>query len=106
MKKRKILYSMAISVLALGIITSVGNVVIKNVIPHTEYHEAMYTSEVLKPEFLAKNSDVIIVGKVIGKSAPAKANAAGGRKDEVVYTDTSVKVEKVVRDKTKAALAI
>ena len=40
------------------------------------------------------------VGNVNGKTVLSKGIEAGDQKYEVVYTDTNVKVEKVIRDKT------
>lgn len=97
MKKRRILYLTIISVLAIGVITSWT--IVNKFVPHTVYREASYTSEVLKPEFLKNTSDVVVVGKVSGKTVPSKGLEAGGQKYEIVYTDTKVIVEKVINDK-------
>ncbi|HEY8892653.1 MAG TPA: hypothetical protein VIM70_20650 [Clostridium sp.] len=107
LKETKIIYSTIIAVLGLGlglglsVIALTGPVIVKNVVPRTVvYSGNMYTSDVLKPQFLTNNSDVVIVGKIINKNAPAKGIQPVGQKNEVIYTDTNVKVEKIISNKT------
>lgn len=98
MKKKTIIYTTIAAVLAIGVIAS--SAIVNNFVPHTVYRETSYTSKVLTPEFLDKTSDVVVVGKVSSKTVPSKGIEAGEHKADVVYTDTKIKVEKVVYDKT------
>lgn len=72
----------------------------KDSISETIEVSALYPEEAKKPEMVAKLSDVIVVGHVEKIELSQIAKMAGGRKEDVIYTDTIIRVEKVLKAKT------
>ncbi|HWQ40844.1 MAG TPA: hypothetical protein VN456_02260 [Desulfosporosinus sp.] len=102
--KKSILCAAIISVLALSVITFKGYDVAKSANPQTNqnviHRNTVYDADVTKPEFLNNQSDVVVIGKIVNKNASAKGKLSVGLQEDVVYTDTNVKVETVVINKT------
>lgn len=65
-----------------------------------EYHRT-YAREASDPKWAFKNSDMIIIGRIVGNDTPQKGIQAGVGKKEVIYTDTNVKIEQVLKTKSK-----
>lgn len=59
----------------------------------------VYNSEVKKPEWITKNADLIVIGQVVGKDSSVKVKANTKDADDVVYTDTNIKILKTLKNK-------
>jgi hypothetical protein len=93
MKNAKKIGILAIITISLVVI---GGISYSHLVPQTIIQSAKWRSDVRKPEWLSQTSQLVVIGEVLDHkpSAKGKSPASG---QEMIYTDTNVRVNKVVR---------
>lgn len=100
----KSLNKKALIITSLTVIIGLGSILVFN---YNKVHNSkvvsvisnVYTSEVKEPEWITKNADFIIIGEVMDKDNPVKAESDEKDSEDIVYRDTNIKVLEILKNK-------
>lgn len=88
----------ALFVILVGVATVLGATVIHHK-PSVQIRQSgLFAEGVQQPAWVAQRATLVIEGSVQANGPAAEGVMAGGRKAQVVYTDTLVKVDRVVKN--------